>query len=418
MIRDCIDVVENKTESFVGLKIIDGKKPTIFFPYGFSPSTDDENLRKDIISLLSIIKKFSDKNDGDLIENKNSILAYPIESYIYLIKDYLQNGYYIEKEKTYKTDTKGKINWKKTIDFESPIIDNENLVYLKFKVNQKIINEGNLITKIHKMCVYESFYLFGWLFLENNYMPSKSVEIVDKKIAIQVLKNSLCNTFNDDKKRLFNSMINILQNNNEGDFYSEHFVGVSKFDHVWERLIDYVFGEDNKKIFFPHATWYIIKDYATAKTSALIPDTIMKWQDKLFVLDSKYYRYGLDETMYNLLPQTDSIQKQITYGKHISNHLDDILPKNNIDNSNIYNAFIMPYKSKDENHYKFVSIATSDWEKYDSNSMNYLYVVGILLDIKYIISQYSKHNLKEINYLSEIIVESLNASKSYINSNQ
>jgi hypothetical protein len=54
-----------------------------------------------------------------------------------------------------------------------------------------------------------------------------------------------------------------------------------------------------------------------------------------------------------------------------------------------------------------VSVGTADWKPYDDMSANYNYVLGILLDTRYLLEQHSKHNASEIEKLSELIVSSL-----------
>ena len=60
------------------------------------------------------------------------------------------------------------------------------------------------------------------------------------------------------------------------------------------------------------------------------------------ILDAKMYQYGVTKDVRDL-PETQSIQKQITYGDHVFNTLDKS------DNPKVRNAFILPYNKKLEN---------------------------------------------------------------------
>ena len=42
-------------------------------------------------------------------------MEFPLQSYLYLIKDFFARGYYKEQEVSYKVAKKGKINWNRTI---------------------------------------------------------------------------------------------------------------------------------------------------------------------------------------------------------------------------------------------------------------------------------------------------------------
>ena len=241
---------------------------------------------------------------------------------------------------------------------------------------------------------------FGWLYFSTEYVPQKPDIPFNKKLFVGVLNQALNETYNDQKKRLFQSMLNVIQDSEEETSLNSVAIGVNKFDPVWERMIDYVFGEDDKDRYFPHATWHIIKNGKVEKSSALEPDTIMRYQNKIYVLDAKYYQYGITGYISDL-PATSSIQKQITYGKHIAEQM------NEVPEDNVYNAFIMPYESKDDEIIKFTSVATADWETYSNTTKNYAYVLGILLDTRWLIANYVKHNLAEIENMADKIEKSL-----------
>jgi hypothetical protein len=148
-------------------------------------------------------------------------------------------------------------------------------------------------------------------------------------------------------------MINILQDNTECKNLQNLTIGVNRFEIVWEKLIDFLFGNEDKTKYFPHAHWYIFKNGSVEESSALEPDSIMKIDDKYYVLDAKYYQFGVTGDP-NDLPATSSIQKQITYGKYIAEHY----CKDSEDS--VCNAFIMPFHAADNEKIKFVGIGTAD----------------------------------------------------------
>lgn len=385
---------------FVGIRFVDGI-PEVVFPHGYHLAEEDKECRKDIFRLISVLQKFTEHKEGGTSRDTNdNITSLPISSYQYLIQDFLAHGYYTEKEINYIPSQRGKINWKRTIQQEQAQIDNGNVVYLNFQVKTNRVNNNNLLSKIHRYCVYICFLRFGWLYFERDYLPEKPEISFNKKLFLEVLLQALNDTYNDQKRRLFQSMINIIKECNDDIKIKDTAVGVNRFDPIWERLIDFVFGEDDKDRYFPHATWHIIKNGKIEQSSALEPDTIMKYDGKIYVLDAKYYQYGLTEWT-NDLPTTSSIQKQITYGKHIAEQFDDI------DSNEVYNAFIMPFDSDGGELLKFVSVGTADWENYNSDTKNYAYVLGMLLDTKYLITEYVKHNQSEIEHLAETIETSL-----------
>ena len=346
-----------------------------------------------------MLKKFNKRNEGqyasDFGTNQNS---FPILEYQYIIKDFIAHGYYTEHEVSYGLSDHGKIDWKRTVQNTQPQIDNGNVVYLR-TITKRSINKVNILTRIHEYCVLESFSKLGWLYLATSALPPKPTLRFNKKMFLTILNDSLKHTFNSDKKRLFTSMIAIVKSIDDNSDIHDFQYGVSRFEYVWENLIDYVFGEGNKDEYFPHAHWHIIKG-DRFESSPLEPDTIMRFGDKIFILDAKYYKFGITG-LSSHLPTTSSIQKQITYGEYIAT-------KGLVETNNIYNAFIMPYAAKKEDQpLKFVSVGTADWINYSCKTENYKYVLGILIDTRYLMSTYAHHNSKEIFKMSELILASI-----------
>lgn len=401
MLKDFCMVSKSENDDFVGLKFIDGQ-PRINFPRGFRLSNDENQIRKDILRLLATIQRFSGRHEGSTNTSLDGEinLSFPILSYQHIIKDYLAHGYYVERETQYKDGTRGKINWKRTVQKKQPVYNNGNIVYLDCIVKTNKINSNNLITRIHEYCVRESFEKLGWLYLSNDTLPKKTQIRFNKRMFSSVIQDALNNTYNDSKRLLFTSMLNIINSKEESvDSTEKEAFGVNRFEYIWEKLVDYVFGEDNKDEYFPHATWHIISGNKVT-SSALEPDTIMLYKDKIYILDAKYYKYGITQNPLHL-PGSSSIEKQIVYGEYVETC-------KNISKDKIYNAFVMPYDSGDEHvPYKFVSVGTADWKPYDDMSANYNYVLGILVDTRYLIEQNSKHNTTEIEILSDLIVSSL-----------
>lgn len=406
MLSEIIKVSENSDVGFVGLKFVDGL-PTVIFPRGYELANDEKQIRKDIIKLIATIQKFSGHYEGESIKNKigENDLSMPITSYQYVIYDFIAHGYYTEKEVHYVENAHGKINWKRTIQKVQPQTNNSNVVYLKFITKTNQINDNNLITKIHEYCVHESFDKIGWLFFEKDAKPKKPTIKFNKRMFLSVLKEELGNTFNDSKRQLFQAMINIVNNANETtDKKINAVFGVNRFEYVWEHMFDHVFGEDSKDIYFPHAKWHIVTEKGyNVESSALEPDTIMLNDGSCYILDAKYYKYGITRSA-NHLPSSSSIEKQIVYGEYIDEN--DMFE---FDDKHIYNAFIMPFNARQwkcEEPYKFVSVGTADWKPAESDK-NYDYVLGILMDTRYIIDTYTKHNSSEIVKLANLIDESL-----------
>ncbi len=388
--------------SFVGIKI-ENDDVFISFPMGYNlDESEDKKVRREILSLLHVLQKFNSnkQNEQARVDNTKNLLEFPLLSYQYVILDYLKNGYYTEKEVAYRSENKGKINWKRTIQQKKPHIDSSNAVYLDFIVKKNIVNENVVLTRIHEYCVFHSFLKLGWLYTD--MLPTKPRMKFNQKMFTSVLQTAISQTYNDNKKRLFIAMLNIINNMNEGNaLSSECYFGTTSFEYVWEKMIDFVFGESDKSNYFPKARWQLDGVDRSIESSSLQPDTIIKKDDKVFIIDAKYYKYCITENP-NDLPSSSSIQKQITYGEYLES---DIF-KNNYNQGQslvgVYNAFLMPFAKTtgSDTEYKSIGIATADWK---SSDKSYEKVVGVLLDTKYLINNCSRMSNPEIEKLSNMI---------------
>lgn len=390
--------IEN--DVFVGIQKKDGYYE-VDFPLGYHRSTDEKGLRKDILSLMNVLARYTEKKESELYEGiKNDDSAgIPIQAYLYLIKDYFERGYYKERENIYKVAKKGKINWRRTIKTQKPVIQDNEAFYLDFVVKKNTINEDELITLVHKYCVFESFDKFGWLF--TSFVPTKPKTSLTIKMMISVVNSKLQNTFKDQNKQLFRNMLAVLKCLDD-DSQTEFKYGTYRFEYVWEKMIDKVFGVSEKIEYFPKTTWNFPGD-KTYDNAFLEPDSIMIYGGKVFVLDAKYYKYGWSgETSH--LPGSTSINKQITYAEYIAEAEKFVTDGKH---PTVYNAFIMPYDAKGKKfptgkpiHY--IGTATSDWklgnEKYEN-------VIGILMDVKYLIGLESRLDETEIMKLATLIEE-------------
>ncbi|GAA7979360.1 hypothetical protein HpMS51_00870 [Helicobacter pylori] len=300
------------SDNFVGIRSINNDLQ-ICFPLGFDIS-DDKNIRTDIKKLISVLLEYNKAIACEnFLNNKNDIIRsnFPLTAYKNVIEYFLSHGYYAENKSYYENSAKGKINFSKTMKKNRPIIQNLNnknsFIYTRFQVKKEMINENELITAINKYCVHEAFSKFGFVF--SLFIPPKFKLPTDKNYCIYLLENRLNNTFNDDRKILFQSMKNILlQDDNILDKTDFKF-GTYNFYVVWERMIDRAFGIKNKEVYFPKTKWNLRRSNQNPDY-LLQPDSIMLFGDKIYILDAKYYKYGISGVASDL-PSSASIIKQI-----------------------------------------------------------------------------------------------------------
>lgn len=394
-IRDKCSVNTNWDEdTFVGLKCKDGDF-SVHFPLGFVIPEDDKELCRDIIVLLSVIGKTTARKESE-IQNEARIYnctEFPFQAYLSIIRDFYERGYFKEREIHFTVAKRGKIDWNRTIKTQKPYIQDNNSFYLDFVTRKNQVNENELISLIHEYCVYESFSKVGWLFTTT--LPKKPRIKRNIRLFKSILITKISNTFNDRNRKLFQDMLAVILYNGEENSEKNYRYGTYRFEYVWEALINKVYGIKEKREYFPNTYWSI--DGVQYENACLEPDTIMIWNGNVYVLDAKYYKYGVTRRMTDL-PESTSINKQITYGEFIAEQ--ECFKKKHGENYKVYNAFIMPYAQKNGEELKNIGIAYSNWK---TNEKSYENIQGILLDIKHLMYASWGQNVEEIEKLVQCI---------------
>ena len=417
----------NSKDEFVGIrceKNAEGKLEThIFFPLDYFADdktlseTPEEELRECIANLFSVL---SDESLQDPHQDSRFSSApaepeeaqFPMTAYLNVIRHYLDFGYMTEKEFFHKKGAHGKVNWNRTIKETNPIVtDENNLVYLDL-ISRKInYNEDTLITLVHKFCVHDAFCRLGFLFgIEPTEKPLLDF---DYDLFCSVIHSKLAKTFNDRDLRLLSDLARIIEflaqkQTHDGETAKDFYFGINKFASVWEAMVNKIFGtvslEDKRNYYNPHCMWVdettnkpekyeedAEGDPNEKKRSTLRPDTIMINESGVFILDSKYYKFGHTQNKQHL-PGADSVCKQMAYAEYIINKK-EAEPFSD----DTYNAFIMPYcakanrwKGPDEgaemHHMRRVGHILGDWK---NGQQNYHKIVCILLDTQSVMRNYS-----------------------------
>lgn len=383
-----------RANEFVGIKIKENRIE-LYVPQVFRK---DKTFNKDIflflksISIAKTINKENIKKGSNVLKN-----IWPFDSYLWIIKDYIENGYYYNREKIYSKHN-GKIEWKKTIK-RTPIYSNGNLIYDKF-ITSKISATNDIIAQIYCLCLRQSIDKIGWLF--NCHIHIDIQQLISTKEMIYRIKNELNKTFDDTKRLRFNHMLKILTNSEGNNIISKSYsYGIENYYYVYEKMIDMFFDGikgDEKKKYNPNGHWKL-KNKKSIDASSLRPDTILKRNNKTYILDAKMYQYGVTHDFIDL-PDTQSMQKQITYGDYVYNVLED---------KNIRNIFILPYNKELSNFKKdcnaeyyidrnlaYIGYAYVDW-KDDKNYMDHDLIYTFLIDFNYLLRNYCYKNVEMID---------------------
>lgn len=405
MNKDVKIVPVDKSNSFVGIKIDEGIVK-VFVPKVFR---EDEDWKKDIRLFLKSIEIAKTKNTENINKGSNNTEnVWPIDSYLWLINDYLENGLYYNREKKISRSNSGKIEWKRTLQ-QVPIYSDGNIIYDQL-ITSKMTPANDMITHIYKLCLRQSIDKIGWLFNYNFHIQID--QIVSIKEMIMRVRKELNETFDDIKRIRFNHMLNILKTTEGDNMLSSHYsYGITNYYYVFETMVDMLFdgiAGDEKKKYDPNGYWQL-NGQSRFLASRLRPDTILKRNDKTYILDAKMYQYGATHDR-SKLPETQSLQKQITYGDFVSNNLMD---------KNIRNAFILPYNKYlksfindpdamkyNDSNLAYFGYAYVDWRD-DEDFQDYDNIYAFGIDFNYLLNNYKNPDYEIINQFCKVIEENI-----------
>ncbi|WP_057540338.1 LlaJI family restriction endonuclease [Paraclostridium sordellii] len=361
----------------VGINIID-KDIKVIFPRGYNLSESNDSVKKDILLLIKVLDKYKNRKEEKIFDkNKDNIRSgegekFPIRTALWLLRDYENNGLYNEYIHNYKFDKKGNINWSRTIKTQVPYVSNNNLVYTDFVIREKNNDLNNKIMLIHKAIIENCINRIGWLYPHiiidrGNNLP------FSKTICLNILNQELRLSNLDSKKQLIKNMIEFLKcTSNEDDKLKLVEYKTEYFMNIWEDMLNVVFGNEDPKKYYPKAKWNIGKK-EPVEASNLRPDIILKDNNIVYVLDAKYYKYGVTGNVSDL-PQSSDVTKQMLYSSYIESNY-------GIDEA--YDAFLIPYNGRDKEILNLIGNSTVDIDEFKSKKVD-----CILVDIKSIMKSY------------------------------
>lgn len=378
-------IPNDKSESrYVGFDF-EGDSSTFAFPCKYQVNGEEKREAKRLISLIKKAKK--EYLYGGL---SNELMEF--YSMLWLVVDFIDHGYYVERETITKAGTSGKINWKKTIKKNSVLFAQDRIVYKDLERNKSKTSDAQILTQIHKCVLGYSVSTIGFIFGVEKTEPSVfGLNDSDVSFMAYYLQKELSLTFSDYKKTLIKHMLSVLkckQGKTKGNGFS---ISDTEFEYVFEYLVNSVFGTEETKTFNTHATYNIQGE--SKKASALRPDTIMKHQEEYYIIDSKYYNYGYTKNPKDL-PPSSSVTKQIAYNAYNETKIP----------ATCKSVFLLPYAS--EKALEYVGYA---YAQKDDSSLGYKEKIAVcLVDLKTLVDIHLDSNETAKNDLQATLVNLVN----------
>ncbi len=293
-----ISDTEKGGRSFVGVSNIkDTDKTRIVVPYGYQIPTIVDSEDKDNVSQLrryvKVIQKalhtYVAQREGiDFSKGMNSPLAA-----VNIIQDYLLMGSFIEFERTLQESDRGKVNFKQTIKKIRPKIIDDGFFYDSFITDKKSVIEDN-ITALIQGNIINHFMSHGGDVLFGQALKVQIKHINLDLHAIRLLQEEQNNTFNSRKQSLIRWSIEYIRgllnpNYEERGEWNYAILASS----LWEIIVDYVFGNQQKRDKTVYGTTYrffdITKGEYQEQGSSTEHDTIYEDDEYIFIIDSKMY---------------------------------------------------------------------------------------------------------------------------------
>ena len=127
---------------------------------------------------------------------------------------------------------------------------------------------------------------------------------LEKEVVIKVADDGTVKLLDGVKinKGSFNFNGATIDFEGDKDSNKNYRYGTYRFEYVWEKMIDKVFGIENKADYFPKTSWYV--KGIRYDNASLEPDTIMLCGNNVYILDAKYYKYGVTGKAWDL-PESD-----------------------------------------------------------------------------------------------------------------
>lgn len=283
----------------------------IVFPKGYVIPKDKIALKQHIRLLIDVLIKYSQDSKLDSVEEsllgglgKNSEF---ISAAFWLIRDYFNNGILNFQKQEYGLNQSSNINWARTIKGTTPMVSNRRPVYVDL-ITKKNIHYENLITQIHQYAIGQCLALYGWLFSYDEEFESEYALPCDEDLAVYLLDLEAQKTFEDRKSNLFLNLKElILGSHNQSKDSIMTFV-TPYFHTIWEKICSFIFTDDTKNLPKPPRPYWKVNNMI-AETKQ-IPDIMFKVDNRLFILDAKYYRINFAP---NKLPGWGDLVKQFFY---------------------------------------------------------------------------------------------------------
>lgn len=317
---------ETKAVAFSGL-IQSETEQLISLPKTFVLRSHRENLMFARMVIRAIRKYERGLSKEERSESTLIGRGLAISTALALLDDWMRHGEYRTDERLFRRDSRGRINWKRTISQLGPLYLENTPFYSEHIVQKRVPDTENFVRRIHHWAVHKSDRFFGWLVSEHGTVAPELIGLGDKgpgtkKECLRALTSALQKTFSDRKISLLKYLIEFVRESPEDDGKGGVVYGTRNFHHLWEEVCRSVLKSDSEDVkgILPQPRYVGLRGSNPSQR----PDIVLVSPQHLVVLDAKYY----DTTIS--LPGWSDLIKQFLYantleevaaGKAVTNFL-------------------------------------------------------------------------------------------------
>ncbi|HFI0162399.1 TPA: LlaJI family restriction endonuclease [Streptococcus suis] len=403
-IADIVEIDPNSTKilyrfKFVGLIIV---KSYILYSFPkyieVNPKRNPtDNQKFEFKQIIKVIEKYSKSTREQAIYSLNDIdesVAYgDLSICLYLLEDYFQNGLYSNQHSIVEINGDGEILWDKTVNESFAFFSDNRPVYTDYFNRRSVVEDDNFIKKLHEVVlsrISETLELYGLLGLldltSTNFTDDRLTDLGDVDYILYMIESELSQVFNTRKQLLLRALYSYVSQKYEAerDEYASLF-GTNSFHSIWEKACANVLNDKldatigglglnptGKNINYTTKIKNIINKPKWSRnpkdifeTTTLIPDIITVVDNRLLILDGKYYNLRFSTKSIDGNPGVGDVTKQFLYALAYR----ELAYENNLQ---IVNYFLMP--TENESVYDFAKV---DMHMLNSLGLSSIYVAKL-----------------------------------------
>lgn len=308
--RDLIDSTNNRIR-YAGVLCLNDELH-IFWPKGTCVPTNE--CASDLRLYFRAIKKYGEVSGARLEQNLvgQNDDANTASLLVSILDDFQSSGLYRNVSEFYRMGDTGRINWKRTLNGSTPVLDKQGApVYLRTVVQTRRVEE-DLIRQLHRHAVAVAERYMGFILPQDGDRLSESDwenPDLDSESARECIHSEMGSCFMDSKLRTLNLLLKFFSHDGASSGDSVYCTGVRQFEQLWEKACSTYLCDQKDFVESMPAPSYIYADSSEPKSlNGGRPDIIIFEEPSVSVVDAKYYDFS--ETK----PGWPDIVKQLFYG--------------------------------------------------------------------------------------------------------